>query len=117
MVSMTDQLIGTPTVGDLGRRRSHTTSCVNVREWMIDGRCCRGTARQDCLDSGRVLMDKPSGAPALLITADAGGSNGAPRPIARPGPLRVHRRGTKNPNPARSTDCGLPTALSKTLRK
>src|SRR5262249_4488682 len=46
MVSMTDQLIGTPTFGDLVRRRSHRTSCVNVREWMIDGRCCRGTARQ-----------------------------------------------------------------------
>ena len=61
MVYMTDQLIGTPTFGDLVRRRSHTTSCVNVREWMIDGRCCRGTARQDCLDSGRVLMDKPPG--------------------------------------------------------
>jgi hypothetical protein len=65
MVSMTDQLIGTPTVGDLGRRRSHTTSCVHVREWMIDGRCCRGTARQDCLDSGRVLMDESSRAPDL----------------------------------------------------
>jgi len=65
MVSMTDQLIGTPTFGDLVRRRSHTTSCVNVREWMIDGRCCRGTARQDCLDSGRVLMDEPPRAPDL----------------------------------------------------
>jgi hypothetical protein len=67
MVSMTDQLIGTPTFGDLVRRRSHTTSCVNVREWMIDGRCCRGNrnSRQNCLDAGRVLMDEPPRAPDL----------------------------------------------------
>src|SRR5262249_51352314 len=65
MVSMTDQLIGTPTFGDLVRRRSHTTSCVNVPEWMIDGRCCRGTARWDCLDPGRVLVVEPARAPYL----------------------------------------------------